>query len=241
MKIKILFISILFAIFLISCNTDLSPEEIIEKYREAKGCDKLENVQSLIATEKIQFANNDSLIAYSRMIKSRPLKSRIEFFAGLSLIEIYNGKDGWYLDEFSDMKNPEKMSPEKLIDVRQKAHIDDPVGSYKKLGYSIELEETEKINGREAYVIKLTTEKDNYAFYYIDKENFMLLKHKFSGSGEFKDYTFEKVFSDYRKVEDILFAYSIEMYLNGVLQNKSTVMELLLNKNVSDSLFEKIR
>ncbi|MBN1639215.1 MAG: DUF4292 domain-containing protein [Ignavibacteriales bacterium] len=238
---KNLLISYFLAIFLIACDSDLSPEEVIEKYREAKGCDKLEKVTSMVATEQIHFESSDSMLAYGRMIKKRPLKSRIEFFAGISLIEIYNGTDGWYLDEFSGMKTPEKMPLDMISEVRQKAYIDDPLGSYEKLGYSIELEGTERVNEREAYVIKLITENNNYAYYYIDKENYLLLKQKFAGSGEFKEFTFEKVFSNYKEIDGILFPLSIEMYLNGMKQNESKVMEILLNRDIPDSLFEKIR
>ena len=88
---------------------------------------------------------------------ARPHKSRLEIqFQGDTAVQVYDGEDGWKLRPFLGRREVEPYSPEELRNAAQQDQLDGILIDYGRKGNRIALVNTEKVEGRDTYKIKVT-------------------------------------------------------------------------------------
>src|SRR5438094_3093818 len=85
-------------------------DELVAKNIEAKGgADALRALQSLKLTGKMLVQQGQIELAYNQT-KKRPGEVRTEAtLQGMTMVQSYDGKDGWKIWPFQGRKDPEKM------------------------------------------------------------------------------------------------------------------------------------
>jgi hypothetical protein len=153
-------------------------DELAAKNVAAKGgADKLAALHSLRLSGKI-LVNGDTLqLGYVATIQ-RPDSARIEAtLQGLTLIQAYDGTQGWKVNPFQGRKDPEQMSADDARDLSEDAA--DFVGAlvdWKAKGYKLDYLGTEDVDGTDAHKLRVTRSNGDVTYVFLDPDYFLEIR-----------------------------------------------------------------
>jgi len=214
-------------------------DEIIAKNVQARGgMDKIKSVQTVRSTGTMTMG--PGMEAPGLMIQKRPDMARIEFtLQGMTAIQAYDGKDAWQIMPFTGKKDPEAMSADDKKDLEENADIDGPLVDYKSKGNKVELLGKEKLEGTDAYKLKVTLKNGDVITMYLDADSFLEIKEELKRNVRGSEQEVEAVLGDYKEVNGVMFPFAMENGIKGSQQKqKITISKIELNTPVDDSLFK---
>ena len=134
-------------------------DEIIAKNVQARGgADKLTSVQSVKSTATL--AMGPGMEAPGAIDPEAGNLARLEFtIQGLTAVQAYDGKNAWQVMPFMGKKDPELMAADEAKEIEEMADIDGPLVDYKSKGNQVELLGKDKIEGTDAYKLKVTPQE----------------------------------------------------------------------------------
>jgi len=213
-------------------------DEVINKNIQAHGgLEKLKAAKSVKMTGKMILPGGvEAPIVYE---KKRPSSIRIEFvIQGLTGIQAYDGQTAWQVMPFQGIKDAQKMSEEDAKDLTEEADFDGPLVDYKAKGNTVELVGKEDLEGSPAYKLKLTLKSGDVRYLYIDAENWLELKQTSIIKREGKEASVDTFLSDYKPVNGLVFAHSIEVKAGGQAGPQYVVDKIEMDSALDDSLFK---
>lgn len=222
-----------------SCLSAQTVDEIIAKNVQARGgAEKLKGVQSIKSTATMSMGPGMELPG--TVIQKRPALARLEFTAqGLTAVQAYDGKNAWQIMPFMGKKDPELMSADEAKETEEMADVDGPLVDYKSKGHQVELLGKEKIEGTDAYKLKLTLKNGDVQTVYIDADSFLEIKEVTKRSIRGTETEVESSIGDYKEVNGIMFPFAIESAVKGADQKqKITITKIELNVPADDSIFK---
>jgi outer membrane lipoprotein-sorting protein len=214
-------------------------DEIIAKNVQARGgADKLKGVQSVKST--VTMAMGPGMEAPATLIQKRKSGARLEFtIQGLTGIQAYDGKDAWQVMPFMGKKDPELMSGDEAKEMEEMSDIDGPLVDYKSKGHQVELLGKEKIEGTDAYKLKISLKNGDVMTTYIDSDSFLEIKGETTRTVRGTEQMFESAIGDYKEVNGIMFPFAIESSAKGSTEKvKYTITKIELNVPVDDAIFK---
>jgi outer membrane lipoprotein-sorting protein len=230
---------ILMAALLVPTVWAQTADEIIAKNVQARGgLDKLKAVQSVKATATM--AMGPGMEAPAVMIQKRGFMVRTEFIIqGLTGIQAYDGKTAWQVMPFMGKKDPELMSADEAKEVEENADIDGPLVDYKSKGHQVELLGKEKLEGTDAYKLKVTLKNGDVQTIYIDADSFLEIKEETKRTVRGTEQVIETSIGDYKEVNGIILPHAFEAGLKGSAEKqKITISKFELNVPEDDSIFK---
>ncbi len=213
-------------------------DEIVSKSIEARGGEaKLRAVHSLRFTGQGEFGPG-MLIPITLLLK-RPGMVRMEFTAqGMTGIQAYDGKDGWNVMPFQGKKDAEPMAEDDVKEMQDQADFDGPLMDYKAKGNTVEYLGKDKVEGSDAYKLKVTRKNGNVETSFIDVDTGLEVKSITKTKMHGNDVEIEAVYSDFRTVDGLIFAFSIENGAVGSTQKqKITLDKVEINPELADAQF----
>ena len=220
------------------CLLAQNVDEIIAKYVQARGgADKLKAVQSIKTTATMTMGGMELA---GTIVQKRPKLSRMEFTVqGMTAVQAYDGKDAWQIMPFMGKKDPELMSADEAKETEEMADVDGPLVDYKSKGHQVELLGKEKIEGTDAYKLKLTLKNGDVQTVYIDADSFLQIKEVDKRTIRGTETETESSIGDYKEVNGLLFPFAIENNVKGSDQKqKITITKIELNVPVEDTVFK---
>jgi len=181
-------------------------------------------------------------LPFRRELK-RTRKSRTELdFSGQTAVQVYDGSNGWKLRPFLNRHEVEPYTAEELKAASMEADLDGPLVDYIAKGTKVELEGTEKDEGKDTYRLKLTFKNGQARHVWVDAQTF--LETKIEGTPRRLDGKYHDVgvyYRDYRAVNGLMMPYLLETKVVGVKQTeKITIEKIAINPRVEDSRFAKL-
>ena len=182
----------------------------------------------------------------------RPRKLRIELlFRGQTAIQVFDGENGWKFRPFLNRRDVEAYTPEEMKTVPLQSELDGPLVDYAKKGTKVELEGIDKVEGNDAYNLKLTLKGGEVTHVWIDAKTF--LEDKVAGTPRRLDGKYHPVevyYSDYRSLNGLKVPYSLETrVLNtltapgsktpGTVAEKVVLDKVEVNPAINDSVFTR--
>lgn len=216
-----------------------SVDDIIAKYVQARGgADKLKSVQSIKTT--VTMTMGPGMEVSGTVVQKRPKLSRMEFSVqGMTAVQAYDGSQAWQIMPFMGKKDPELMSADEAKETEEMADVDGPLVDYKSKGHQVELLGKEKIEGTDAYKLKLTLKNGDVQTVYIDADSFLQIKEVDKRTIRGTDTETETSIGDYKEVNGIMFPFAIENAMKGSDQKqKITITKIELNVPVEDATFK---
>ena len=233
MKTRLLIFGLLLSMTSGMMAQDLALEQILGKYYQAGSFDKLQKVKTIIMTGSL--VQQDLMPV--KIIRVRPDKYLMEFdVADMTAYQVYDGQTGWMTAPWTGNAAPQVVPAERAIDLKNRADMDGILYNPKEKGHRLELAGTDTLNGLSVYKIKVTRKDGGVEYYFIDKTNFMLQKRLFFRNPGGKEITVENFYRDYRKVEGIPFAFTVETNNAGRV-NEIQLESVELNKPVDLNIF----
>jgi len=233
--------SLLFAAALVSAVAvhAQSVDDIIAKDIQARGgLEKLKAVQSMKMTGKMSVGSGMEAPIVLRA--KRPDALRMDFtFQGMTASQAFDGKSGWQIMPFNGKKDAEALPPDELKDIEEQADFDGPLVDYKAKGNKVELIGKEKIEGTDAYNIKVTLKNGDIRNIYIDADSYLPVREASKRQVRGADQEVETSMGDYKDVQGLMFPMSMESSIKGNPQTQKITVDVVeLNPPVEDAIFK---
>ena len=172
----------------------------------------------------------------------RPNKSRTEIeFAGKTAVQVFDGSNGWKFRPFLNRSDVEPFSADEAKMESQEPGIGGYLVDYAAKGSKVDLEGTEKVEGHDAYKLKVTTKTGSVKYVWVDTQSF--LDVKVSGEPRRMDGKMHNVYvyqRDFRAVQGVKVPFVLETAVDGYRDTHKTVLETVaVNPKLDDSLFTK--
>jgi outer membrane lipoprotein-sorting protein len=179
-----------------------------------------------------------------RMELKRVRKSRLELdFDGKTAVQVYDGTNGWKLRPFLNRHEVETFTPDELKAAALQSDLDGYLIDHPAKGTKIELEGTDKVEGKDAYRLKLTFNDGRTLHLWVDAGTF--LETKIEGTPRRLDGKYHPVeiyYRDYRTVSGLMMPYVMETKVQGIKQTEKIEIEnVAVNPRVEDSRFAKLQ
>ena len=192
-------------------------DEILKKYFAATGQDSLLKINCMKTTGK--FIQGGIELPFTQIV-CRPLSIRMEIsFQGLTMIQAYNGKDGWSINPFSGATTVQPMSDDDLKQMNYSADMDGMLWKAAEKGYKLSYEGKDDMEGTDCYILKVVTKADDVFKYYIDSDSYILLKVNSKVKVMGNESESDTYFSNYRMIGGMAIAGKSESKMNGQLMN----------------------
>jgi outer membrane lipoprotein-sorting protein len=219
-----------------------SLEEILAKNVEVRGGeDAILAVQTTRSTGTMRMGGSAAgaiEVPFTAEFK-RPNKVRIEFtMQGMTAVQAYDGEVGWSIMPFLGKTEPEEMAEDQLKDIKDQSDFDGILVNYEEKGHTVELMGTEEVDGTPAYKLKVTKENGDVVNLYLDQEYYIEFKADTKREVQGAEVEVSTVFGDYKEVDGLLFAHSMEMSFAGNPAGQVITIETMeLDVEIDDDRF----
>ncbi len=210
-------------------------DEIVDKHVAALGgLDKLKSITS-ISTERSLAVQGMEIPSQTVLLVNKAVRSESTVM-GNSMVQVFDGTSGWMIRPtmMGGTGEPEDMPADQLK--QQKGQLDPfgPLVDYKQKGNKVELVGKEKVDKKDNYHLKVTTPTGDVLDEYIDANTYLLTKTKATANGQ----EIEINFSEYKEVEGVKFAYTMDMTTQ--MGNLTFITsKIKLNGPVDENIFKK--
>ena len=214
-------------------------DEIIAKHVEALGgMQKLKSVKTVRMTGKMTVG--PGIEAPIVMELKRPNSMRLDFTVqGMTGTQAYDGKIGWTFMPFQGSKVAQQMADDELKMAAEQADIDGPLVDYKAKGNTVELLGKDKVEGADAYKLKVTLKNGVIRTMYIDAEHFLQVKEESKRTIRGTEIEGETILGDFKEVDGMMFPHSVDSGQKGNPQRQKIVVEKIeLNVPIDDTRFK---
>jgi hypothetical protein len=204
----------------------LTVDALVAKNIEAKGgIDALRAVQSLRVKGKMLVNQGQLELAYTQT-KRRPGQVRAEAsLQGMTLVQAYDGKEGWKISPFGGRKDPEKMSVDDAKSLVEDAEIDGPLVDWKAKGSTVEYLGPEDVDGTLAHKLKVVRKNGDVCYVYLDPDYFLEIRILSQRIEQGAQVEVETDLGDYEKVAGVYFPFSIEAGSKGSTDKQKIILE----------------
>lgn len=159
-------------------------------------------------------------------------------FNGMKQIMAFDGKEGYTINPFAGVKEPEKMNEEAVKQAKKQGEIEGKLVNYKEKGSKAEFIGKEDLEGSEVNKIKLTEKDGDVSYYYIGTDDNMIIKESNKVKFQDKEMESDTYFSDYREVNGYKFPFSMEQRTGGQTEWVMVLIKIDANPKVEESLFK---
>ena len=232
--------SLIIATFLLFSTAFVSAqslEKVLENYFEVLGQETLLNSKNVTATGKML---QGGIEIPFKQYAAAPNKFRLEgTFQGKTFIQTYNGKEGWSLNPFAGITEPQAMSDDEIKAVAVQADYEGMMWNWKEKGYVATLEANEEHEGADCFVVKLVSKDGDTYTTFIDAENYVTLKIKAQITMQGQEVESETLMSNYQEGDGFVYPGKMETKVNGQLQNTIVIDETVLDEELESAIFDK--
>jgi outer membrane lipoprotein-sorting protein len=233
-------IAFLFTALMLVSGTFLSAQsldDVLKEHFAAIGQEKLLKVTSVKTTGKLVQSGLE--IPFIQMSK-RPDCVRVEgTFQGLSFIQTFNGKEGWNLNPFAGVTDPQPMTDDELKNMKYSGDIDGMLWNWKDKGYTVTLEGKEDMEGTSCFKVKLATKDGDVFTFYLDAESYMMIRSNTKIKVQGNETESDTYFSNYMQVEGLAMPGKVDTKVNGQIVMTIVTDKVEVNTELDKALFEK--
>jgi len=169
-------------------------------------------------------------------------KQRTEIeFAGKTSVQVYDGSNGWLLRPYLNRNDYEPFNADQLKAQSQEADIDGYLVDYAAKGNKVDLEGVEKVEGKDAYKLKVTQKSGDVRYVWVDTTSF--LDVRVSGAPRRMDGKMHNVYvyqRDFRAENGLMIPHTLQTVVDGYHDAHNIVVEsVVINPKLADTLFTK--
>lgn len=204
----------------------MTVDQLVAKNLEAKGgAEAVHALQSLKLTGKMLVNQGQIQFAFAQT-KKQPDSVRNEYtLQGMTIVQAFDGKEGWKISPFQGRKDPEKMSADDLKSLMEDAEMAGPLVDWKEKGSKVEYLGTEDVDGTQAHKLKVTRKNGDVNYVYLDPEHFLeirILSQRMEHGAQVET---ETDLSDYEKVNGVYVPLSIESGRKGDPDKQKVIID----------------
>lgn len=229
--------SFLGVVFLyLHCPAQTTDEIIRKYYTHAGGPIAWKEIFSMRMTGRATIQGAEYPIT---IVTRRPNLRKMELsIQGKIVAEGFNGVYAWGLNPFLPDPTPYKKTPAESAEIARQMFEDDLI-SYAEKGFKLLFLGEEIVDSIKTYKIKLIRNEKEELTYYLDAVKCLPLKlRSLSTEGPFSGQMSEILLSDYRKVQNFMFPFSIIQKIDGETLFQMKMDKIELNVASDKLMFE---
>ncbi|MEK7404712.1 MAG: hypothetical protein AAB225_06355 [Acidobacteriota bacterium] len=218
---------------------ELTVDQIIQKHHAALGgVEKIKAIRSVKITGKAVLGGGAMEAPMTIQFK-RPRLIHTELtIQGRSIVTGFDGTSAWMINPMTGSSELQKRSEEEAQETAESADFDGPLVDYKAKGHSVELAGKEDVEGTPAYKLKVTRKIGRTDYMFLDAKSFLLIKSVGRRKQMGQELDVESFTGDYKPVNGVLMAHSIESKVGGKAMMRVTFETIEANVDIDDSIFK---
>lgn len=175
-------------------------DEIVNKHIAAMGgAEKLATLKTVKMEGSMSTQGIDIPLTIT---KSHLLGMRLDMeIMGTSNYQLANATKGWVFMPVMQQTEPQEMDADQHKTIISQFDVQGSLYNYKEKGYTLEYIATEKLDGKDAYKLKMVKNGNN-VFYFIDAVSGFIVKTASKMSAQGQEMDVETSFTDYKKNAD---------------------------------------
>jgi hypothetical protein len=213
-------------------------DELIAKANEARGgLARIKAVQSVRMTGRMTMG--PGVEAPITLEMKRPRNTRMEFTVqGQTGVQAYDGKQAWGIPPMGSRK-PEPLPDEMARDIDAQADLDGPLVDYKAKGHQVELVGREKVDGTDAWKLKLTPKGGDAQYVFFDASSFLEIRNEAHRLVRGQELDIVSTFSDYREAGGVVWPHKIQAGPKGRTEKQVLSFDKIeVNPQIEDARFK---
>jgi hypothetical protein len=230
--------AVLFTAFIASAFVSAQDlQEILDTYFETIGQENIVKKKSQVVTGKSLQMGQEMPFKF---VTKRPDKAYIEVDLGGTLMKQgYDGTNGWAVMPWTGSAEPVDLTGPDLKGLKEMADMDGALWDYENKGHQLELTGTEDMDGTEVFVLKLTKEDGDIQYYYMDSENYVVLKVVSKTIVNGSEVEVEALMSNFQDINGYIIPLTTEQRFNGQPGMTINIEEVKMDEEIDDGLFMK--
>jgi len=201
-------------------------EELVAKNTQARGgSEKLKAIRTLRMSGRMQ--QGGLTLPLARESAAPDLLKFSITLQGMTLIQAYDGTNGWRISPFQGRKDPELIGEDDLRGFKEEADFYGPLVDYQAKGNTIEYLGHDTVDGDDAFRLKVTLKNGDILYYYLDPETFLEIRVE---RLVFVHGSVRESFTEmgcYKQVEGVYFPFMME---SGSPQNPGETSKITVDK-----------
>lgn len=212
-------------------------DEVIAKSLEARGgLDKLKAIQSIRMAARMSMGPMELPLVIEM---KRPGSFRADITVqGTLAVQAYDGATAWGISPMGTGQ-PEPMPAEAAKEMAEQADMDGPLVDYRAKGHLVELVGKEKVEGRDAYKLKITRKDGDAEYHFLDADSYLPVRVEARRTIRGTEIEGESTLGDYKDAGGFLWPYSIQNGAKGRPETQGLVVEKIeINPVIDDARFK---
>jgi hypothetical protein len=159
---------------------------------------------------------------------------------GLTVIQAYDGRDGWRVNPFEGRKDPERMGADEARALADEALIDGALLSASIKGSKVDYLGREDIDGTNTYKLRISKTDGTTFTYYLDPDVYLEIKILENRTIRGAEQETEYDLGDYERVNGVYFPFSIASGPRNSADSDKQIITIdsgTANTDVSPALF----
>jgi outer membrane lipoprotein-sorting protein len=183
-------------------------------------------------------APRENVVPFTMYLK-RPHKRRLEIqYQGVTAVQLFDGKQGWTVLPSAHGPVAKPFPPGAAQAAAMQQDLDGPLIDSAAKGTRVELEESDMVDGRPTYRLKLTLSNGDVRHLWVDSETFRDTKIDGTRMLNGKIWTVETYFSDYKHVKGLWIPGTLDTAVEGVRSTQRIVIDrFVVNSPLDDGMF----
>ncbi|HEX9187257.1 MAG TPA: hypothetical protein VGB87_09305 [Vicinamibacteria bacterium] len=211
-------------------------DELIAKSYEARGgLDRLKAIQSIRMSARMTMGPMDLPMVVEM---KRPNRFRADVTVqGAAAVQAFDGTTAWGISPMGTGQ-AEAMPAEAAKEMANQADIDGALADYKAKGHQVELVGREKVEGSDAWKLKLTRKDGEVEYHFLDCESHLPIRVEAKRTIRGTQIEGESTIGDYKEVGGLLWPHSIQNGAKGRPERQTvTVDKIEVNPAIDDARF----
>jgi hypothetical protein len=169
----------------------------------------------------------------------RPRQTRMEFtIQGMTGVQAYDGQLAWGISPMGSRK-AEPLPPEMAKDLDNQADIDGALVDYQAKGHQLELVGKEKVEGKDAWKLKLTLKSGDVQYVYLDADSYLEIRNESKRTIRGSEMELETTIGNYKEVGGVLWPHRVQSGAKGRPEKQTFAFETIeVNPTLDDARFK---
>ena len=211
-------------------------DEIIAKHIEAIGgrvnWTKVSSMRMETLT-KIQGAE----IRTTEIILNRKAMRTDVSVMGMSGYTVITNLEGWSFSPWNGQTKPEAMTADDVKNAQDGLDLQDKFITYQELGKKLEYFNSDDIDGIECFKLKMTDKDGLETTFYIDPDNYQIIKEVFKSVSNGQQMEYSTFFSDFTLLAEGITVPMASSNEGGTRE----ITKIEINPSVDESIFKIVR
>jgi len=194
------------------CVCAQTAEELVNKNIEAKGgLEKIKAVKTLRISGRAEQSDGPPVRVVIEHARPDEIRQDI-ILAGMTMVQAYDGKEGWTIQPFGGRKDPQLMGEDDLRDLLLDSDIDGPLLDYQAKGNAVEYLGHDMVDGDDALRLKVTLQNGDILYYDLDPDSYLEIRRESQEfiRGSVKEQVMD--YGSYKAVDGVMYPFSLAIW-----------------------------